>query len=335
MNKTLFGNMPCGKPVYKFTLTSEDSSAEIMTLGATILSFKPFGKEIVAAFGSVSDYLRDKTYHGASVGRFANRISGAIVEIDGTVYPLTDNDGGATLHGGSDGYHDKVWDIVDYGDDFARLSYFSPDGQSGFPGNVKIEAKFSLISSSLMVEYTAISDAKTPLVLTTHGYFNVDGEDGDVREQTLKFFADEYSEVDEKVIPTGKKLPVENTPFDFRSPRKIGERIGASPIGYDHNFVISPIEYSLFSGKALGLAAEVSGSELSMSVYTDQPGLQLYVLMHPMADAPRLASGKVQGEYSALCLEPQIEPDCVKQGLGIVKAGEVYTSSVVYSVKRV
>ncbi len=335
MNKLLFGTLPTGENIYKFTLENECASAEIISRGATITSFKPFGKEIIAGFDTLGDYLMCKTYHGATIGRVCNRIVGASFEMGGTVYELTRNNGEHCLHGGSDGFHDKAWQIIDYGRDFVELGYLSPDGQSGFPGEVSVVATFTLVGAALVVEYTAIPDKRTPIMLTTHGYFNLDSFSGSVEGHLVKMHAKEYSGISAERLPTGERASVVGTPLDFTEPRSIGERVGDSPIGYDHNFIISGEHKREYKGKALRCAAEVWGKELKLTAYTDQPGVHFYVFANKNLTAPALRGGIAQTRYSAFCLEPQVEPNCVKRGIGFYEADEVYSATIIYEVEKI
>lgn len=335
MNKVLFGKLPTGEEIYTIALSSDSSSALISTRGAAIISFKPFGREIVAGFDSLDAYLTYASFYGATVGRVCNRIVGAEFEMDGRVYQLTKNNGENCLHGGSDGFNTKAWNVVEYGENYALLGYDAPDGQSGFPGNIKVRARFTLVGPRLHIEYTAIPDKRTPIMMTTHPFFNLESHATDVRGHKLKIYADRYNEIDENRLTTGRRPEVADTPFDFREPRDIGERINESALGYDHNFIINSGVKASFDGKELTLAAEVWGSELKLCTYTDQPGIQLYVTSGAPKVERILRSGAKLGAYASFCLEPQIEPNCVKEGRGFVNAGEVYRSNIVYKADKI
>lgn len=334
MNKELFGTLPSGEDIYKFTLESDCASAEIISRGATIVSFKPFGREVIAGFETLEDYLKCRTYHGATVGRVCNRIVGAKIEIDGTSYELTKNNGEHCLHGGSDGYHDKAWEIIDYGRDFVELGYLSPDGQSGFPGELSVVATFRLIGAALIVDYTAIPEKKTPIMLTTHGYFNLNSFKTSVEGHLVKMHAEEYSGISEERLPTGVRASVVGTPLDFRTPRAIGERVLESAIGYDHNFIINGEYAREYNGRSLRRAAEVWGEELKLTAYTDQPGVHFYVYANKNLTAPMLKGGVTQTRFSAFCLEPQVEPNCVSRGVSFYEAGEVYRATTIYEIEK-
>ena len=329
----IFGILPTGEEIYSFKLKSDNAEAEIISYGATLRSFCPFGQEIAGGFATLDEYVARGKYYGASVGRVCNRIVGGAFEMDGVRYELSKNNGEHCLHGGSDAYHDKPWQPISYSDNSVTLGYTSPDGQSGFPGEVNIRVTFELVGSSLSVTYRALPTKKTPIMITSHGFFNLAGFGNDVLDHTLRIYATDYTEVDDKRFPTGRRIPVADTFLDFTAPRKIGDRIGESPVGYDHNFILSPSEFISHGGRDLGLAAEVLSNGIKLSAYTDQPGMQLYVPMRehslPQKDGSR------QVAYGAFCLEMQIEPDCVRRGIGFVEAGEEYVSTTVYAAERI
>ncbi len=334
MNKTLFGVLESGKEIYKITLRSGTSSAEVISLGASITSFKPFGREIVAGFNELSAYLGFAGVYGATVGRVCNRIVGAKFEMDGVTYDLTKNNGENCLHGGSDAFHTKAWDVLEYGEDYALFGYMAPDGQSGFPGNIDVKARYTLADSELRIEYTATPDRRTPIMMTSHSFFNLESHTTDVLAHKIKIYADKYTEINELRLPTGNRPDVADTPYDFRTPRAIGECIGDSALGYDHNFILRGDVTREIGGKSLALAAEVWGKELKLSAYTDQPGIQLYVTSGAPKSRRETSSGAVLGAFASFCLEPQIEPNCIKDGRCFVDGGETYECNIVYRADR-
>ena len=335
MNKTHFGTLPTGEEIYKFTLTSEDSTAEIISRGATILSFRPFGEEIIAGFDTLEDYLAARSFHGATVGRVCNRIVGASFVMDGKEIKLSKNNGEHFLHGGTDGWTARAWSVLDYGKDFVKLGLSSRDGESGFPADVDVEALFTLKGSALIVSYKAIPYGKTPIMITTHGFFNLNGFATTVDEHEVTIYADQYTEVDEKRLPTGRRASVDGTFLDFRTPHRICERIDESPIGYDHNYILRGDNIVSMDGAPLALAARVVGEHLKLTAYTNQVGIQFYVQMRASDSAPTLHGGIKQFPRCAFCIEPQLEPDCVRRGLAIYDKGEVYESTIVYHVERI
>lgn len=331
----VFGILPTGETIYKVTLKSGETTAAVISYGATLISFCPFGREIVGGFETLADYIACRSYHGATVGRVCNRIVGASFTMDGVTYELTKNNGESCLHGGSDAFHNKPWKLLSHDDSEAVFTYLSPDGQSGFPGNLKVTATYKLEGSSLYIEYKAVPDKKTPVMITNHAFFNLDSYSGTVENHIARIYADEYSEITDKRLPTGRRISVEGTPFDFRTPRAIGERIELSPVAYDHNFVLSGEARCELFGAELSRAAVVEGEELRLTAYTNQPGVHFYVLMNTGKNPPLLRGGIPQTRFSAFCLEMQIEPNCVNLGRGFIEAGEEYVNKTVYKVDKI
>ena len=330
----LFGILPSGEKIYKFTLKSGDSSAEVITLGASLRSFKPNGREILGGFATLEEYATG-TFFGASVGRVCNRIVGGAITIDGTVYELSKNNGEHCLHGGEDRFNTKAWEVISYTDSSVKLGYISPDGQSGFPGEVSVSAEFRLNGTDLSVQYRAIPNKKTPIMITSHGFFNLEGFDHDVLSHVVRIYANEYTEVDETRLPTGRRARVSGSFLDFSEPHMIGERIDESPVGYDHNYILNPTKFIEAEGRRLGLSAEVSSGNMRLSAYTDQPGMQFYVMMNTPKKTPIDKTGAAYVRNGAFCLESQIEPDCARRGIGFIDAGEEYISTTLYSVEIV
>ncbi len=334
MSMELFGTLPTGEDIYKFTLSSGDSTASVISYGATLSSFRPFGREIVGGFDTLPDYLANKAYHGATVGRVCNRIVGAEFELDGVTYKLSKNNGENCLHGGADGFHNKAWSVISYGENFVKLGYRAMDGQSGFPGNIDVVAEYTLLDSSIVIEYRAIPDKKTPIMMTNHTYFNLGGFAGDVLGTRVKIYAERYTEVDENRFPTGRQIEVAGCPLDFSGEKNLGEKIEEDILFYDHNFIITPSLKKSFLGRELGLGAEATGDGLCLATYTNQPGIQFYLVKNPSKSTPAFSGGATQLPHGAFCFETQIEPNCVKRGVGFVDAGEEYISTTVYSVTK-
>ena len=210
---------------------------------------------------------------------------------------------------------------------------YSKDGEEGFPANLAVKITYKLEGASLLIDYEARPDGKTPIALTNHAYFNLDGFGGTIEEHVAKIYANQYTEVDESLIPNGIRPNVEGTPFDFKTEHTIGERCGEDFIGYDHNFILAPEKYETLFGKKLGLAAEVKGKKLGMKVYTDQPGVQFYI-GNFLGNGPDFRGNVKQVFHGAFCLETQTEPDCINHGIGFYDAGDVYTHSTVYAVEE-
>ncbi len=341
MNKKLFGICDTGAEVYEYTLKNDDAEISIITYGAAIRKFTVFGTDIVGGYDNLQGYISDDSHQGAVIGRVANRIGNAEFVMDGKKYKLPKNDGENCLHGGR-GFGRRMWDVVEYdeadkpdgyGETMLTLTYVSADGEEGFPGEVAAAVSYSLIGSSLLISYVAIPSAKTPIALTNHAYFNLNGLGGDVLSHTAEIFADRYTEVDESLIPNGMRPSVEGTKMDFRTPHKIGERIDGELGGYDHNYIIKAREYENFGALRLALAARVSGDELKMSVYTDQPGVQFYT-GNFLGGKPDFKGGVKRIRHGAFCLETQTEPNCIKNGVGFYSEGDIYSHNTVYKIER-
>ena len=334
MDKKLFGSID-GKDVYIYTLKNDHAEAKIMTRGATLVSFRPYDVDIVGGFDTIEGYLSDNSHQGAIIGRVANRVADATFTMDGAIYMLPDNDHGNCLHGGR-GFDYRLWTVESASDDSITLSYYSADGEEGFPSGLQVAVTYTLSDATLIISYKATPDGKTPIALTNHAYFNLDGFGGTVKEHTVQICANSYTEVDEKLIPNGNRPAVDGTPFDLREPHKIGERFSDEFGGYDHNFVLCPTIFKEFCNSSLGLAAIVEGDSLKMSVYTDQPGIQFYTANFLKQIAPEhlFHGGITPIKHGAFCLEAQTEPNCINHGEGFYDAGEVYTHTTVYEIER-
>ncbi len=339
MKKRLFGTHE-GKDIFLYTMENDSATLEVMNFGGTVVRFKVFGVDIAGGFDSFDEYLADGSSQGITAGRVCNRIEDAELHMDGAVYMLTSSDGerGNCLHGGV-GFMHRVFDEAEVSENSVSFSYYSPDGEDGFPSGLLTKVKFTLSNTDLIIDYEAIPEGKTPIALTNHTYFNLNGFGDTVFEHKAKIYADKYSEVNEKLIPTGKHPEVTGTPFDFKEPHKIGERISLVPNGYDHNYIISPEVYRNFSEKEVALAATVTNGKLSLSAYTDQPCIQFYTAGFlgggSFGDAGKFRGDITPIKYGGFCLEAQTEPNCVNHGEAIYDAGEAYRQTTVYSIQKV
>lgn len=281
-----FGKTSDGKEVRQFTLTNKNGvTAKIITRGATLRSLVVPDREgelsdILFGFDDVAGYESDANqYFGPIVGRVCNRIADAQFELNGETYELTANDGDNTLHGGGAESLDKVvWDAEAVESEHGAavdFTYFSPDGQEGFPGNLHIRVRYTLTDkNAVVIAYQATTDMTTPVNLTNHAYFNLAGAGAStILDHVLMIDADHYTPTDDELIPTGEIVSVEDTPLDFRTPTPIGKRIDAvdqtASIGYDHNWVLNR------QGTGVRKVAQVSHPKNGrvLEVFTDQPGL--------------------------------------------------------------
>jgi len=290
--------------------------------------------------------VNDKSFFGALVGRYGNRIGHAQFALDGKTYTLAKNNGENSLHGGIKGFNKAVWTakIIPAKDGQSlELSYLSKDGEEGFPGNLKVSVVYTLTdSNALRITYSAISDKKTVVNLTNHSYFNLAGQgSGDILGHLLIIQADKFTPVDAGLIPTGEFRDVAATPFDFRKELAIGARIDQDEEqlklggGYDHNFVLqrsNDPEESL----AARVLEPVSGRVLE--VWTTEPGVQFYT--GNFLDGKTIGKGGVTyPRRSAFCLETQHFPDSPNQPKFpsvVLNPGERYHTITTYkfSVKK-
>jgi aldose 1-epimerase len=335
MKKELFGKTETGAEVYCYTLENSEAVLEILTYGATIRSFRPYGVSIVCGFDNFDYYLGDRSPHGAVVGRVANRIEGAELTIDGAIYMLSANQMGNCLHGGFENFSRKVWEVKEFCDDHITLSYYSPDGEEGFPGGLLTELTYTLKGATLILEYSATPDAKTAVALTNHSFFNLDGIGGTVYETKARIYAKTYTAVDERLLPNGEHPSVVGTVYDFSYPKAFGADFPEGFRGHDVNYNLCPESFKEFLGKSVGLCAEVWGKKLKMSVYTDQPGVQFYIGNFLGSDPDPAFRGDIKKiRHGAFCLETQTEPNCVNHGEGFYEAGETYFHNTVYKIEQ-
>lgn len=336
IEKRFFGKTKDNKEVDAYTLSDNGMIVEILTLGGTIRNIilpTPGGaRDINLGFDTVAEYETNGGYLGALVGRYANRISNAEFTLNGKTYKLDKNDGPGTLHGGVNAYDKKVWDAT-VKPDGLYLKLHSPDMENGYPGNLDVEVKYSLENRELKIEYTAKSDADTPVNLTNHAYFNLSGHaSGSIENHTIMINADFMTPTDEVFAPTGELLPVDGTPFDLRKPTLIAPGLKSdypqivNAGGYDHNFVLSAKPYN-----DLAQAAVLECDGVRMSCFTTQPAIQLYC--GNMLPGDKGKEGAVYGKQTGLCLETQAYPDSVNRPEfpnSVLKKGETYHHVTVY-----
>ncbi len=313
---SIWGHTAEGVAVPIYTLTSAQIEVRVTAYGAHLVSVRTpdrTGKmaDVVLGYDSLQGYLNDrKTYDGAIVGRYGNRIALGKFTLDGKTYQIPVNNGANALHGGPKGFDQYVW-LAQEVPDGVEFTHVSPDGDMGFPGTLTAKVKYTLKGSTLRIDYSATSDKATVLNLTNHAYFNLHGDDkGDILDQRIEINAVRYTPVDAGLIPTGELAPVAGTPMDFSKPEAIGARIDADfeqlklAAGYDHNWVLD--------GKigTLHLAAAVTDpvSGRKLTVETTEPGVQFY--------SGNFLDGTYTGRYgvkykkhSGVCLETQHFPD--------------------------
>jgi aldose 1-epimerase len=344
INKAPFGQTADGTPVDIYTLrNSKGMEARILTYGGIVQTLRVPDKEgnvgdVVLGYDDLGGYLTNSPFFGALIGRYGNRIAKGKFTLDGHEYTLPINNAPNCLHGGEKGFFAQVWKVTraDVGPDGPRLelSYLSQDGEEGFPGNLQVEATYTVTDdNALRVEFKATTDKDTVCNLTHHSYFNLNGS-GDVLGYLVYINADKFTPVDDTLIPTGELRPVAGTPFDFLTPTAIGARIGGDDQqlkyanGYDDNWVLNhpPGE--------LGLAARVEdpASGRVLTVYTTAPGIQFYT-GNFLNGTIKGKTGQVYQFRTGFCLEPQVFPDAPNHPdfpSAELKPGETYQNAIVY-----
>ena len=327
-----FGSLSTGEKIFLYTVSGENASLSVTNYGARISSFKVFGRDIVMGHTTLDDYILDTSHQGSCIGRVANRIADAEFTMDGAIYMLPDNNNGACLHGGT-GFDRRVFTMTELTQDSITLAYYSPDGEDGFPAGLSVKVKYTLKNTDLMIEYLAVPEGKTPIALTNHSYFNLDGAAKTIYGHTVKIPADRYTEVNDRILPTGNRPDVSGTPYDLRCGKKMGDAITSEFTGYDNYFHLSSEPDIDYCGKALRLAAEVEAQEFTMRVLTDKGGLQFYT-GNFLSTGPAFFGYAPRIKHGAMCLETGEEPGIVKEGRGFFEAGEPYTHTTVYSVRK-
>ncbi len=340
LNEMVFGKTDDGTPIALYTLSNGRITAQVMTLGAIISEIQVpdrVGKtgDVVLGFETPEGYLARHPHFGAATGRVANRIAGGQFTLDGKSYQLPVNSGPNTLHGGLKGFDKRVWSAADASGQAGpavRMTYLSPDGEEGFPGNLSVAVTYTVTGDdSLRIDYEATTDRATPINLTNHSYFNLAGPgSGTILGHEVMIDADRYTPVDETYIPTGELAPVKGTPLDFSTATPIGARIDemkGEPGGYDHNYVLKG------DGKTPALAARVREPESGrvLEMYTTEPGMQFYT--GNFLDGSVKGKGAVYAKRTGFCLEAQHFPDSVHHESfpsTILRPGETYTQTTIY-----
>jgi aldose 1-epimerase len=343
INKQLFGKLPDGKEVYQYTLTNAPGSkVSIINYGAIITSIivpdrKGKIEDVALGYDTLQEYVNDKTFLGSIVGRYGNRIAKGQFQLEGKTYNLAINNGENHLHGGIVGFNKKFWNAepIDANEPALKLTLISQDGEEGYPGKVTLVVTYTLTDKNeLRVDYHGTTDKTTVLNPTQHSYFNLSGDPSlPILDHQLSIESDSVTVVDKGQIPTGKFADVAGTPLDFRTMKRIGDRIDDEfeqiliGGGYDNNWVLR--NYN----KQVRKVAEVyePNSRRSMVVYSDQPGLQFY-----SGNSLKEVKGKKGVLYkrrTGLCLEAQCYPDSPNKPefpSVVLKPGIVYRQTTVY-----
>ncbi|HKS44542.1 MAG TPA: aldose epimerase family protein [Amycolatopsis sp.] len=352
--KEYFGQAD-GKAVYRYTLSNaRGMRVRILTYGGIVQTLdvpdrRGHTANVVLGFPTLADYVARNSpaagggvYFGALIGRYANRIAKGTFTLDGVTYHVPVNNNGNSLHGGTSGFDDRVWDARETsgpGTAGLRLSLVSPDGDQGYPGTLTATVTYTLDNQNrLSIGYRATTDKPTVVNLTNHTYWNLAGESsGDIYDQKLMLNADRYTPTDSTQIPTGALAPVQGTPFDLRTPTPIGAHIAddneqlLTGQGYDHNWVLDR------SGDgALSLAARATdpASGRVLSVLTTEPGIQFYsgnFLTGTLVGT----GGKTYRQSYGFALETQHFPDSPNHPnfpSTVLRPGQTYQQTTVFAL---
>ena len=343
IGKAPFGKAPDGRPVELYTLRNRNGmEAGILTFGGIVAFLKTPDKtgnfdDVVLGFNNLDNYIKDQAHIGGIIGRYGNRIAKGRFKLNGSVYSLATNNGDNHLHGGLQGFDKAVWTAhpVESPDGVAlQLSYLSKDGEEGFPGNLSVIATYTLTNdNALRLDITANTDKLTVCNLTNHSYFNLRGRGG-VLDHVVQIMAEKFTPTNAELIPTGELRSVAGTPFDFRRPNPIGERIDSNDEqirttkGYDQNWVFDKPDGQL------GLVARVwdKTSGRCMEVWTTEPGMQFYTANFLNGDLVGKGGQKYQPR-DAFCMEPQHFPDSPNQPhfpSVELKPGQMYRNTIMF-----
>lgn len=333
-----------GREARLFTLHSDLLVARVTDYAGLLVSLDVPDRTgardcVVLGFDDVKGYIENCGSFGALLGRTANRIADGRIVIDGQAYKLSQNENGATLHGGADGFGKRFWSVSEYDAQHLTLALVSSDGDQGFPGEVTAEATWSVDGADLSLAFVARTTKPTPLSLSAHPYFNLDGPLArDCLDHQAEIFADCFLPTDRRQIPTGEVASVGNTPFDFRCRKPIGERIREPDVqlgygrGYDHFFVLPEGDCST---PCLAARVRSPRSGRVLEILTTQRGLQFYTGNNLDGSAP--GRGGLYRQSAGFAFEPQGFPNAPNQPnfpSTILLPGEIYRQTIVYRFTR-
>ncbi|MDV7104725.1 galactose-1-epimerase [Vibrio sp. TH_r3] len=317
-------------------------SITLMDIGATwlscVLPIDNKGREVLLGTSTMANYKKMSSYMGVTAGRFANRIAAGQFQIDGKKYQVSINQSGNTLHGGPDGFSHRRWKIASQGINYVQFNLTSPDGDQGFPGNLDVFVTYQLTEDNqVIISYKASTDKATPINLTNHAYFNLQGESSgtDCKSYSLYINADHYLPTNNIGVPLGELAPVIDTGFDFRVAKKIAKDFlldeqQQSPKGYDHSFYLN----AECRNGACAAIVSTEDRSVSMKVYTNKPAIQLYTGNWLGGENDRNA-GQYE-DYAGVALETQFLPDSPnhpewEQESSILRPGEQYCYQTKYA----
>ncbi len=332
-----------GKEIFKYTIeNASGASVQLGSVGAAVVAVNVPDRDgkladVVIGYPKAESYFADGPCAGKCPGRYANRIALGKFSLGGKEYTLPVNNGPNHLHGGPEGFQNRVWDSRIEGDG-VEFMYFSEDGEMGYPGNLKVVARYEWSEDNeLRLTFTAQTDAETVVNLTNHSYFNLDGEgSGTVLNHVLRLNASEWLPTSDSLIPLGDSEPVAGTPMDFLNPKPIGRDIKADfqalkyGKGYDNCWVIDGHMKGQLS-EAAELRSPVSGRVLK--VFTTQPGVQIYT-GNWLNGCPEGKNGHVYHDYDAVAIECQHYPDCPNHPdypSTVLRPGETFEQAIIWA----
>jgi len=333
---TRFGELPDGSEIQEVSIGGGDLSVSVITLGAVIRDVRLAGVDhpLVLGFDDLDSYVKHSPHFGALVGRFANRIGGGHLTIDGHAYQLQLNENGRNhLHGGAGGFGGLPWRLVAHDDRSVTLGLTSPDGDQGYPGRVEVTCRYSIETpATLTIEAEATTDAPTIVNLAQHTYFNLD-DSPEILDHEAEIHADAYTPVDDDKIPTGEIRSVAGTPFDFRQLRTIRRQVDGERFLYDVNMVVARQTVSAPRPVAR-LRSPLNGVEVVIA--STEPGVQFYDGQSMNVPVPGLG-GRRYGVSSGVCFEPQLFPDAPNHpGFpnAVLRPGETYRQTTLFSFSK-
>ena len=333
---TVFGTLPDGTAVEEVTIAAGDLSARIITLGAIVRDVRlaGVGHPLVLGFDDLDGYLHHSPYFGAVVGRFANRIGGGRLTLDGKPYRLVVNEKDRTqLHGGPDGFGRRNWRIAARDTASVTLMLTSPDGDQGYPGNLEATCRYAIEApSTLHFDAEATTDAPTVVNLAQHSYFNLD-DSPDILDHRVAIDADAYTPTDEYLVPTGEIRPVDGTGYDRRALAPIRLTRDGKRFAYDINLVVASAKSATTRHQA---RLESAKNGVTLDVWSTEPGVQFYDGAYVNVGVPGLG-GRRYGANSGVCFEPQIFPDAPNHDSfpsAVLRPGETYRQATRFAFSR-
>lgn len=346
IEKKFFGTISSGQKIYAYTIKNKNMTVKISEYGAAVTSIIVPGRDgaqcdIVLGYDTPAEYEQQTSYIGSTLGRCCNRIANAAFCIDGHTVELTRNEKKHHLHGGRHGFNKKIWEAHTVSDNAVSLTYVSPDGEEGYPGQLTATVMYTVLEpAALQISYRAESDKDTVCGMSNHFYFNLAGyNSGTVVKQKIELSADYFSEDDSEFIPTGKILSVENTPLDLRKLLPIGNGLQSdyyqikNANGYNVNYFIKN-----YSGELTHFASALADeSGIQLDAFTTMPCFEFYTGSYLDGNAAGKCHVPIKNYYG-FCLEPQFAPNAVNSDnliKPLLKKGDIFTADTIYEFSHV